>query len=90
MLISAIIGGSCIGTVSNFIPPKNSLVLNSWRYGILVLYMTIPTIIETFYQWSHVNFKDIFSLKNYSFLILTQLMQIAWTCGLLYGSGQMI
>ena len=65
-------------------------MLNSWRYGILVLYMAIPTLIETIYQWSHFKFRDIFSLKNYSFLILTQLMQIAWTCGLLYGSGQMI
>ena len=74
VLISAIIGGSCIGTASNFVPPTNSLVLNSWRYGILVLYMAIPTLIETIYKWNNIHFGDLFSFKNYSFLIMTLLM----------------
>ena len=74
VLLSAIIGGSSIGTISNFIPPTNSLVLNSWRYGILVMYMAIPTAIETMIQWKHFNFKSMFTPYNYAFLITTQLV----------------
>ena len=51
ILLSAIIGGSSIGPVSNYIPPTSSLLKNSWRYGILVIFLTIPATIETVYQW---------------------------------------
>ena len=52
--------------------------------------MAIPALIETMIQWKHFSFRSIFTLKNYGFLITTQLVQIAWTCGLLYGSSNMI
>ena len=54
------------------------------------MYFAIPTAIETMVQWKHFNFRNIFALKNYAFLVTTQLVQIAWTCGLLYGSSHMI
>ena len=90
MLLTAIIGGSSIGVATNFVPPTNSLVINAWRAGILCLYMTIPTMIETAINWNRVNYGSIFTLKNYTQILITLTTQIAWTTGLLYGSGKMI
>ena len=90
VLLSAIIGGSSIGTMTNFVPPTNSLVINAWRAGILCLYMAIPTLIETWINWNRVNYSSIFTLRNYSQILITLTTQIAWTTGLLYGSGRMI
>ena len=90
VLLSAIIGGSSIGVATNFVPPTNSLVINAWRAGILCLYMAIPTLIETVINWNRVNYGSIFTLKNYSQILITLTTQIAWTTGLLYGSGRMI
>ena len=50
VLLSAIMGGSSIGPISNYIPPKSSLLKNSWRYGILVIFLVIPAAIEFLYQ----------------------------------------
>ena len=36
--------------------------------------MAVPTLIETVFQWNNFNFGNFFSLKNYSFLIMTLLM----------------
>ena len=71
VLLSAIIGGSSIGVATNFVPPTNSLVINAWRAGILCLYMTVPMLIETAINWHRVNYGSIFTLKNYSQILIT-------------------
>ena len=90
MLTFAIIGGSSIGTLSNYLPASNSLVRNTWRYGILVIYLALPTLVEVIYRRNEINLGALFSFKSYIFLILTLVCQILWTFGLFYGSATMI
>ena len=54
------------------------------------MYLLVPTFIEMVVNWKTTDYRGIFKPANYGFLILTQLTQIVWTCGLLYGSGTMI
>ena len=90
MLTFAIIGGSSIGTLSNYLPATNSLVRNTWRYGILVIYLALPTLVEVIYRRKEINLGAIFSFKSYAYLISTLVCQILWTFGLFYGSATMI
>lgn len=85
-LITAIIGGSSIGTIANFIPAETSFAKNSWRSGILVSIFIIPAIVEYFYKRHEVNYRDLISFKQYGFLLLTLLCQVLWTAGLIYAS----
>ena len=86
VLISAIIGGSSIGTIANFVPVQTSFAKNSWRSGIIVTIFLIPAILEYFYKRKEVNYRDLLSFKQYGFLLLTLMFQVMWTAGLIYAS----
>jgi len=86
VLVSAIIGGSSIGTVANFIPVETSFAKNSWRSGILVALFLIPTILEYRHKRREVDYSNLISLRSYGFLLLTLLFQVLWTAGLIYAS----
>ena len=86
ILVSAIIGGSSIGTIANFIPAKTSFVKNSWRSGILVTIFIIPAFIEYRAKRLEVNYSELLGFKQYGFLLLTLICQVIWTAGLIYAS----
>lgn len=86
ILVCAIIGGSSIGAIANFIPVETSFAKNSWRSGIIVAIFIIPTIVEYFYKRREVDYRSLISLRQYAFLLLTLLFQVIWTAGLIYAS----
>lgn len=56
ILIGAIIGGSSIGALSNFLPTDNPLLKNAWRAGLNVIYFAIPTAIELSLRYKQIDF----------------------------------
>ena len=73
VLTCAILGGSSIGTIANFIPVESSFAKNAWRSGILVSIFSIPALIEYFYRRKTVNYASLMTFKQYGFLLLTLL-----------------
>ena len=63
VLIGAIIGGSSIGTLANFIPVKSSFAKNAWRSGIVACLFIVPTIVEYFYKRKEVNYGKLITVK---------------------------
>ena len=86
MLACSVIGGSSIGAVANFIPVETSFAKNAWRSGIVTTIFIIPAIVEFFYRRNDVNYWGLFTLKEYSFLVLTLFCQVLWGTGLIYAS----
>ena len=76
VLACSVIGGSSIGAVANFIPVETSFAKNAWRSGIVTTIFIIPAIVEFFYRRNEVNYWGLFTLKEYSFLVLTLLCQV--------------
>ena len=58
ILFVSVLGGSCIGVVTNFIPATNTWVKNSWRAAIQVIYMIIPSMIELYLTRGKYNFRE--------------------------------
>jgi len=86
VLACAVIGGSSIGTIANFIPVETSFAKNAWRSGIITTIFTLPAIFEYFYRRKEVDYWGLLTLKQYSFLLLTLMCQVLWTAGLIYAS----
>jgi len=64
ILTLSVLGGSCIGVVTNFIPSTNTWVKNAWRAAIQVIYMIIPAIIELYVTWGQYNFRETITAKR--------------------------
>ena len=86
ILIGAIIGGSSIGTLANFIPVRTSFAKNAWRSGIVAFMFLIPAIVEYFYKRKEISYSSLITLKQYGFLLLTLICQVLWCFGLIYAS----
>ena len=69
-LACCVIGGSLIGPVSNLVAPTTTGLKNTWRAAILIIYFTIPTLVEMRYNdWS--KYAPFFNLSSYGkFLLL--------------------
>lgn len=86
ILVCAIIGGSSIGTIANFIPVETSFAKNAWRSGNIVVIFIVPTILEYRYKRHEVDYRNVLNLKQYGYLLLTLLFQVLWCGGLIYAS----
>ena len=86
ILLGAIIGGSSIGTLANFIPVETSFAKNAWRSGLIVIMFTPPALIEYYNNRGRVNYATLLNWKQYGFLLLTLTCQVLWTFGLIYAS----
>ena len=73
ILICAIIGGSSIGTIANFIPVETSFAKNAWRSGIIVTLFIVPTYLEYRHKRGEVNYAGLITMRQYGFLMLTLL-----------------
>ena len=63
ILIGAIIGGSSIGAIANFIPVETSFAKNAWRSGLVATMFIPPAIVEFFYKRSSTDYSKILSWK---------------------------
>lgn len=63
VLVCAIVGGSSIGTIANFIPVESSFAKNAWRSGIIVSIFALPALIEYFYKRDTVNYSKLMNFK---------------------------
>ena len=86
ILIGAIIGGSSIGTLANFIPVRSSFAKNAWRSGIVAFIFIIPTLVEYCAKRKTISYRSLISPKQYGFLLLTLICQVLWCFGLVYAS----
>jgi len=59
ILVGAIIGGSSIGTLANFIPVETSFAKNAWRSGIVATLFIVPAIVEYFKCRAQVNYAEL-------------------------------
>ena len=73
VLVCAIIGGSSIGAIANFIPVETSFAKNSWRSGINVSIFIVPAIVEYYYKRKEVDYSKLLTVRQYGFLLLTLL-----------------
>lgn len=74
ILTGAIIGGSSIGAVANFIPVKTSFAKNAWRSGMVATIFLVPAVVEYFVKTrTGFKYKEILTLKQYFFLTATLL-----------------
>ena len=90
ILILAVIGGSSIGVLANFIPVETPFAKNAWRSGINTIIFIIPAIFEYFRKRNELNYKHLISFKQYMFLLSTLVCQVIWTVGLFYASVNLI
>ena len=90
ILILSILGGSAIGVVSNELPCDSPFVKNAWRSVIVIIYFSIPSIIENYNLYSKTNYRKVFAPKAYFNLILTTMCAVVWSSGLLYASSRTI
>ena len=86
VLCGAIIGGSSIGAVANFIPVDTSFAKNAWRSGLVSTIFIIPVIVEWRMKRNTVDYRGLLNLKQYGFLMATLSCQVLWTFGLIYAS----
>lgn len=86
ILIGAIIGGSSIGVLSNFVPVTGSFAKNAWRSGLLAAAFAVPSYIEYRYKRHEIDYSQMLNFKQYAFLLLTLLAQVIWQIGLIYAS----
>ena len=86
VLIGAIIGGSSIGVLANFIPVQSSFAKNAWRSGLNAVMFAVPSAVEYVKRRDTVDYRRILNFRQYSFLLLTLLCQVIWTLGLIYAS----
>ena len=86
ILMSAIMGGSSIGVMNNYIPVESPFAKNAWRNGLVCVYFIIPAIIENL--WVKATFK--LTLESYLRILFTMFMQVFWVFGLTYASSRTI
>ena len=67
----AILGGSSIGVLANFIPIESALAKNAWRSGLNVVMFIIPALVEFFMLRKTVDYKKIITFKDYCILLVT-------------------
>ncbi len=65
VLTFAVAGGSSIGLQANLVPASNSFIYNTWRSGAVLIFWSIPAILEY-----HKNKTDLstITLKKYIML----------------------
>jgi hypothetical protein len=49
LLLFTFVGGSLIGSIVNIMDNKSTMLINCWRFIIMVIYMSIPFIAEIVY-----------------------------------------
>lgn len=86
LLCGAILGGSSIGVLANYIPVESAFAKNAWRSGLNVVIFTTPTLLEYLILRSKYNYAKMFTIKDYCVLLLTLMCQVVWTFGLIYAS----
>jgi drug/metabolite transporter (DMT)-like permease len=86
ILCLSITGGASIGSFSNFITVRNEFAKNSWRSGLQTLFMFFPAIIEYFYCRKTYDYTSLLQPKNYTYLIISLIMNALWVFGLTYAS----
>jgi len=86
----SILGGSAIGVVSDGIPVDSPFTKNVWRSGVILIYFTIPMLIENYYMWHKTDYRSLLKPKAYGALLLTCLCQSIWSSGLLYAASRTI
>lgn len=90
ILMGAILGGSSIGALCNFIPVQTSFAKNAWRSGLNVTIFFIPALIEYRIKRGSVDYKKLLTLKQYMYFLCTLSCHVLWTVGLLYASQNLI
>lgn len=86
VLMGAIIGGSSIGAVANFVPVETSFAKNAWRSGLVTTIFIIPVLVEWRIKRRTLDYRSLISVKQYGFLLATLSCQVLWTFGLIYAS----
>ena len=71
ILICAIIGGSSIGVLANYIPVQSSFAKNAWRSGLNVVIFIFPALIEYLSLRKTVSYSKLLTLKEYAILLVT-------------------
>jgi hypothetical protein len=59
----AILGGSSIGALTNFIPVQTSFAKNAWRSGLNATIFIIPAYIEYRVKRTTVNYRGLLNIK---------------------------
>ena len=86
ILCGAIIGGSSIGVLANYIPVQNTFAKSSWRSGINATLFLIPAILEYFKNRKRISYWELISFKEYGILLVTLVCQVVWSFGLINAS----
>ena len=92
ILIAAVIGGSSIGVVSNFIPAQGSFTKSAWRNAEIAICVAPLAILECCYLKSTNSPIKIrlLTLKENSLIMLQALALTGWGWGLMVGCSNLI
>ena len=86
VLLGAIVGGSSIGVLANFVPVKSSFAKNAWRSGLNSVIFALPALVEYCYQRGKVDYCKLVTPGWYWQLLAMLSFQVVWTLGLIYAS----
>lgn len=86
VLLGAIVGGSSIGVLANFVPVKSSFAKNAWRSGLNSVIFALPALVEYWYQRGKVDYSKLVTPGWYWQLLAMLSFQVVWTLGLIYAS----
>ncbi len=86
VLTGAIIGGSSIGTVANYMSARDPMLKNSWRYTMIVFLMSPLAIVELWKYRNQNLLHGLFTVKNVLTLICCSICLVLWSSALIYAT----